>query len=871
MGGSSSIAAAHTDPAGTATHPRKQIVPELNPVQAAKAQAWVDTHSVNIMRVESRDISNISPLKEPPVHAGVSPPRAKVRSPSGSPMTVLMDEDGALVSDQLKSEKADVTTRLGEPLQPPNSPTPSFRRRRPTQSYASYTLRQDLATLDWVVLAPDRLKHQPLQTDLNEPLEKAYPAYTESCPFCPRNEPRFPHNEVDYYPHPHPGNEHGSPWLVRVVENKYRIVEGGSDHLRPRTLAPFTQDGPYKCTAGHGHHELVWETPQHNLTIATMPYEAVEQVLRLYVRRFIALAKIPNTLYTIIFKNHGPKAGASQPHAHSQIVGMRVVPNWIRFQMDQARRHYDRTGQCVVCAMIEHELEDRSRVVFETEYFVTIVPFASSVPYNIEILPKTHAATFRALTDEEFKDFAICMKDSLLCLYNLLSNPDFNYVIHNAPYGLPNLHDFHWHVAIVPHTGLVAGFELGTGMHVNFIRPEDAARQLREAYNRLPGHRQVPWLPKLPTSGLSRTTTVFSPSQTFAKMPSTVLRQDLASRSWVVVAPARLKGRPLQSTLNPFLEDCEPNQSPTCPFCPTNGAKYPQNEVCRIEDHREAVSPGSTPPWLARCILNKYRIVDDAQEGTQGSMPSTAFRQDGIYRFSVSRANGHHEVVIESPVHNHTLATMPLASVHAVVRIYRQRLQEFANNPANLMTIIFKNHGVRAGTSLTHPHSQIVALRVIPNSIRTVIDESQRYFDMHGCCVWCQILTYERGCMARIVLESTFFVALTPYAAQVPFEVQILPKHHSSSMTDLLDEELEDFADILKEVMRRLHVTLHNPDFNYIFFNAPYYLEGSPAFHWHVSILPHTSNTAGFELGTRIRVNVMAPEACAAQLAVAAK
>jgi len=221
---------------------------------------------------------------------------------------------------------------------------------------------------------------------------------------------------------------------------------------------------------------------------------------------------------------------------------------------------------------------------------------------------------------------------------------------------------------------------------------------------------------------------------------------------------------------------------------------------------------------------------------------------------------GHHEVVIESPEHNKTLALLTQQQFEDVIRAYLSRYQALNANPANELVLIFRNQGERAGTSLVHPHSQIVATPIVPVPIRRALYEAERHYDALGRCVFCDIIDHELNCNERMVAENKDFVAFVPYAARVPFEIHILPRQHQASFGELPYEQVSAFAAILRLLLRKLHFGLKNPDYNFVISTAPHYSQGEPHFHWHLKILPRLTTPAGFELGSGMYINVALPE-----------
>ena len=331
-------------------------------------------------------------------------------------------------------------------------------------------LRQRLDTGEWVVMAPERLKGRDLQKEKN-PLQNVYSIYEKNCPFCIGNDDRFSNIEIDRINSPETND-----WTVRCLENKFQIF---SNHEPvPLVSTEYKRTGIYRKFSRHGNHELVIESAVHNKTFGTMTHDEVSNVIEMHYRRYKALNDGKN-LQTILFKNHGTLSGASQKHPHSQIVSMMVVPEYIRYLIDNAMRYYDRNGRCVFCKIIEHEMKVATRVVYQNDKFIAIVPYASSVPYEIEIYPKKHEGGFDMMPGEDVVELSDCLRIVMRKLYLALSNPDFNIIFRNPPYHLSNILPYHWHLKVVPYLAVPGGFELGSAMRVNVMMPEDSAKILR--------------------------------------------------------------------------------------------------------------------------------------------------------------------------------------------------------------------------------------------------------------------------------------------------------------------------------------------------------------------------------------------------------
>jgi UDPglucose--hexose-1-phosphate uridylyltransferase len=329
-------------------------------------------------------------------------------------------------------------------------------------------LRQDPATKQWVIIATERAKRP--QDFVKSAPSVSLPAFQASCPFCPGNESMTPPETLAYRSG---GPANGPGWWVRVTPNKFpALVPEGS-------LSRQATDGFFRKMDGVGRHEVIIETPRHDLSIPMMEDKQVEEILLAYRERYLALREDPRFKLIIIFRNHGPRAGTSLEHPHSQLVAMPIVPLTIRYRFEKAAGHFDDEGTCVYCDILKEGLRARSRLILESDRFATFHPFASRAPFETWIVPKRHHASFGAISMEEAKEFAWVLKRTLLQLYQGLNNPDYNYIIHSAPIKDEQEEYFHWHLQVLPRLVTPAGFELGTGMFINTALPEETAAFIR--------------------------------------------------------------------------------------------------------------------------------------------------------------------------------------------------------------------------------------------------------------------------------------------------------------------------------------------------------------------------------------------------------
>ncbi|HEY3023112.1 MAG TPA: galactose-1-phosphate uridylyltransferase [Actinomycetota bacterium] len=321
------------------------------------------------------------------------------------------------------------------------------------------------------------------------------------------------------------------------------------------------------------------------------------------------------------------------------------------------------------------------------------------------------------------------------------------------------------------------------------------------------------------------------------------LRQDPTSRQWAVMAPVRA-GRPHQPVVVPRPQ--LPELDPSCPFCPGNENQTPP-EILR--DPKEG-------DWQVRVVPNLYGALSG-----DGSVART-----GPPLFREMPGVGSHEVVIESRRHDGRMDEMTQQDVARVVDVWRTRYRQLIVQPHIQAIVVFKNFGPLAGTSLTHPHSQIVATPVfLPRLLRRV-DVATRYYDEHGSCVYDDLIAAEREADIRVVEDQGDFIAFEPFAAGSPFETWVIPTFHQGSFGDLADEEVDDLAAILIRVLGAIRRACGDPDFNLVMYSAPTNGHTNEVFHWHIKIVPKLSTPAGFELGSAMNINTMLPEDAATSL-----
>jgi UDPglucose--hexose-1-phosphate uridylyltransferase len=224
---------------------------------------------------------------------------------------------------------------------------------------------------------------------------------------------------------------------------------------------------------------------------------------------------------------------------------------------------------------------------------------------------------------------------------------------------------------------------------------------------------------------------------------------------------------------------------------------------------------------------------------------------------------GAHEVIIESPNHLDTLATLDNAAIESVLQAACERVRDLKRDQRFRYIIIFKNHGVAAGASLEHSHSQLIALPIVPREVRDEVDGAKAHYAQKERCVFCDILRQETADEKRLIAENADMVAVAPYAPRFPFETWILPRRHQSHFEDTPRHELASLARMLGDLLRRMNRTLEQPPYNLLIHSAPVSDAASDYYHWHVEIIPKLTKIAGFEWATGFYVNPTSPEEAA--------
>ena len=326
--------------------------------------------------------------------------------------------------------------------------------------------RQNPTTGDWVVIAPVR----SAKPDLNEPKPEP-PAATEDCPFCAGQEHQTSEELLAFRETGLLAN--GPSWRVRVVPNAYAAVSHAGN-------ADVEGQGLFKRANGFGRHELFIECPHHETNLARLSVQQVREVVLAWRDRLIDASRSPELKYAQLFKNHGPDAGASVPHAHSQMIASPLIPAVLQKELDFAHHYFREHNRCIYCDLLLREKASGDRQVFETNEYSVISAYAARQPFETWIVPKLHHSQMESIARPEADALGTVLWTLLQVLVTALEEPSYNLVFHSGPFHQAPLPHYHWHVEVLPRMMQLAGYEWGTGAHVNPVLPEDAATVLRQ-------------------------------------------------------------------------------------------------------------------------------------------------------------------------------------------------------------------------------------------------------------------------------------------------------------------------------------------------------------------------------------------------------
>jgi len=339
---------------------------------------------------------------------------------------------------------------------------------------AANEMRKDYLLDRWTVIATQRKKRP---TDFVKAPQKRQEGV---CALDPGNEHMTPPAVLVYLPtnggiekeSDRDGPRHKN-WLIRVVPNLYPAFtppEKGETSKVER--------GDFMLERATGHHEVLVESPRHDEHPGVARVSQLIHVVDAYIERLHELSSKPYVKYVSIFRNHGLEAGASLSHAHTQLIATPFIPRVVEEELKVSKDRFKKSKECAFCEIVEKE-SISARFIWENKDLTILAPWASVHPFEFWIFPKKHQCCLLDLSRTEVNSMAKALRVSLGGLNSMLNDPPYNFGFHQITCGACD--HYHWHLEVYPRLTIWAGFEKSTGMFINVVSPEDAAKHLREA------------------------------------------------------------------------------------------------------------------------------------------------------------------------------------------------------------------------------------------------------------------------------------------------------------------------------------------------------------------------------------------------------
>jgi len=320
-------------------------------------------------------------------------------------------------------------------------------------------------------------------------------------------------------------------------------------------------------------------------------------------------------------------------------------------------------------------------------------------------------------------------------------------------------------------------------------------------------------------------------------------RRDPVDGRWVIIATERRK------RFVGFHTELYPESKEKCPFCAGNESLTPSE----LFAFRETGSKKDGTGWRVRVIPNREPILRVEVE----------LEKEGVGYYDKISGLGAHEVIIETPEHSKFYSEFSVEQLTEVYISYRERILDLKKDTRLKYVLIFKNYGRTAGAMMDHPHSQLIALPILPKQIVEELRGAKEYYDYKERCIFCDIVHQELEDRERLVFENKNFLVLSPWAPIFPFELWVVPRAHLPSFEKSKNELLGSLAEAVKTAMLKLDTVLTHPHYNLVLHTIPFKDEQSPYYHWHFEIMPRLTQVAGFEYGSGFYINPVSAEEAA--------
>lgn len=324
------------------------------------------------------------------------------------------------------------------------------------------------------------------------------------------------------------------------------------------------------------------------------------------------------------------------------------------------------------------------------------------------------------------------------------------------------------------------------------------------------------------------------------------LRQDLVTGDWVVIATGRGK-RPDEFALSKR-EAVVDNHEGSCIFCDPESSGQEKDVLIYATENDD---------WSLRVFPNKFPAFVRPTGG------AIRHQEEGPYFWMDSI--GYHEVVVTRH-HEKQIALLDKFRVAEIIDAYQDRYIDLMNKKSVNYIEIFHNHGREAGASISHPHSQLMAIPVTSPYVKGELDGAENYHKANKQCVYCTMVQWEKENAKRVIFENDDFLVFCPFASRAAFETWVVPKKHKPYFERMTEKEKISAGEALQSAIEKIYKALGDPAYNFYIHTSPCDGRDYPHYHWHIEILPRTSVWAGFELSTGIEISTIAPEEAAEYL-----
>lgn len=328
-------------------------------------------------------------------------------------------------------------------------------------------LRQNIITGDWVIIAPERSK-RPSEFVVADSIKHESKI---DCNFCVPEGAAYKDRLKGQ------GLETDN---VYVITNKYPAFLEDSGKISARAYK--IENDFYRVKPSLGGHEVVI-VKDHDLSIFTFPTATWFDLIKTLKLRYQHFRHVVQSEYSMAIYNQGVNAGASIAHPHAQLFVSNITPNQINKELYGGERYFQKNGSCVFCDLVIHEKKEKHRVLYEDAHFLAFTFYAARFPFETHILPKEHYCRFEEIPDSIIHSLVKCLKQTIHQLDQTLKHPPLNFYIHSMPNSIEKAAYYHWHLEIVPRVSNYGGFELGSGVIIDVVSPEEAAKFLRREKN----------------------------------------------------------------------------------------------------------------------------------------------------------------------------------------------------------------------------------------------------------------------------------------------------------------------------------------------------------------------------------------------------